>query len=108
MPVTLVPCKLDNPLPFPVIKPLFNMIVPLPNTALAVALPTVNPVNVPTLVILGCAAVVTVAAEPVASPVNAPTNVVLVTLVNPATVVTVEPKVNAVLPNVTSAFASLA
>ena len=41
---------------------------------------TVNPVNVPTLVIFGCAAVVTVAAEPVALPVNAPVNVVALTL----------------------------
>ena len=44
----------------------------------------------------------------VAAPVNAPTNVVDVTLVRPATVVTVEPRVNAVLPNVTLAFANLA
>ena len=36
-----------------------------------------------------------------AAPVNAPTNVVLVTLVKPATVVTVAPKVSAVLPSVT-------
>ena len=56
---------------------------------------------------LPCAAVITVPAV-VALPVNAPTNVVLVTLVNPATVVIVEPKVNAVLPNVTLALASLA
>ena len=73
---------------------------------------TVNVVNVPTLVIFGCAAVVTVPAvvalpAVVAAPVNEPTNVVLVTLVSPATVVTVEPKVNAVLPNVTLALASL-
>ena len=68
---------------------------------------TVKLDNVPTDVMFGCAAVVTVPAV-VAAPVNAPTNVVLVTLVNPATVVTVLPKVNAVLPNVTLALASLA
>jgi hypothetical protein len=56
---------------------------------------------------LGCAAVVTVPAV-VAAPVNAPTNVVLVTLDSPATVVTVAPKVSAVLPNVTAALANLA
>ena len=44
----------------------------------------------------------------VAAPVNAPTNVVEVTLVNPATVVTVEPNVSAVLPSVTYALANLA
>ena len=76
--------------------------------ACAVILPdTVKLPNVPTLVMLGCAAVVTVPAV-VAAPVNAPTNVVDVTLDRPATVVTVEPRVNAVLPNVTLAFASLA
>ena len=68
---------------------------------------TAKLVNVPTDVMLACAAVVTVAAV-VAAPVNAPTNVVLVTLVKPATVVTVEPNVNAVLPNVTAEFANLA
>ena len=68
---------------------------------------TANEVNVPTDVMFGCAAVVTVPAV-VAAPVNAPTNVVDVTLVRPATVVTVAPSVNAVLPNVTLAFASLA
>jgi hypothetical protein len=66
-----------------------------------------NDVNVPTEVMLGCAAVVTVPAV-VAAPLNEPTNVVDVTLDNPATVVTVEPSVNAVLPNVTLAFANLA
>jgi hypothetical protein len=64
-------------------------------------------VNVPTEVILGCAAVVTVPAV-VAAPVRAPTNVVLVTLVNPATVVTVAPRVSAVEPNVTAALAKRA
>jgi hypothetical protein len=44
----------------------------------------------------------------VAAPVNAPTNVVDVTLVNPATVVTVDPSVSAVLPNVTVALAKRA
>ena len=38
------------------------VIVPLPNVLLAVALPTVSVVNVPVLVILGCALVVTVPA----------------------------------------------
>ena len=74
----------------------------------AVTLPvTANDVNVPTDVMLGCAAVVTVPAV-VAAPLNEPTNVVDVTLDKPATVVTVEPRVNAVLPNVTLAFANLA
>ena len=41
---------------------------------------TVKLVNVPVEVIFGCAAVVTVAAEPVALPVNAPVNVVADTL----------------------------
>ena len=43
-----------------------------------------------------------------AAPVNAPTNVVDVTLVKPATVVTVAPSVSAVLPKVTAALANLA
>ena len=41
---------------------------------------TIKLVNVPTLVMLGCALVVTVAAEPVALPDNAPVNVVALTL----------------------------
>lgn len=76
----------------------------LPEVVLAV---TVRLPSVPTLVMLGCALVVTVPAV-VAAPVNAPTNVVDVTLDSPATVVTVAPKVNAVLPSVTAALASLA
>ena len=90
------------------------MLPPDPAPALilpALILPvTVKLPNVPTLVIFGCAAVVTVPAVVAldAAPVNAPTNVVLVTLVNPATVVTVLPNVNAVLPNVTDALANLA
>ena len=51
VPVTFAACSEDKPLPLPVISPLFKVIVPLPNTALAVALPTVSPVNVPTDVI---------------------------------------------------------
>ena len=68
---------------------------------------TVNELNVPTEVILGCAFVVTVPAV-VAAPVKAPTNVVDVTLVSPATVVTVAPRVSAVDPSVTAALANLA
>ena len=44
----------------------------------------------------------------VAAPVSAPTNVVLVTLLSPATVVTVSPSVSAVDPSVTAALASRA
>jgi hypothetical protein len=76
----------------------------LPEVTLPV---TASDVNVPVDVILGCAAVVTVPAV-VAAPVNAPTNVVLVTLLSPATVVTVAPSVSAVLPSVTEALANLA
>jgi hypothetical protein len=81
-------------------------IVPLVMLAVAIF----APVRLPTLVILGCAAVVTVAAVValVAAPVNEPTNVVLVTLVRPATVVTVAPSVSAVDPNVTAALANRA
>jgi KUP system potassium uptake protein len=68
---------------------------------------TASEVKVPTEVILLCAAVVTVPAV-VAAPVNAPTNVVEVTLVSPATVVTVAPRVSAVLPSVTAALAKRA
>ena len=49
-PDTLPPAIELNPLPLPVITPVV-VIVPFPNTVLAVALPTVNPVNIPTLVI---------------------------------------------------------
>jgi hypothetical protein len=74
----------------------------------AVVLPvTARLLRVPTEVMLGCAAVVTVAAV-VAAPVSAPTNVVDVTLLNPATVVTVAPNVSAVDPSVTAALASRA
>ena len=45
------------------------VIVPSPNVVLAVALPTIKLVNVPTLVIFGCALVVTVAAVTAATPV---------------------------------------
>ena len=71
---------------------------------------TASDVNVPVEVMLGCAAVVTVPAvvADVAAPVSAPTNVVLVTLVSPATVVTVLPNVSAVLPSVVAALASRA
>jgi hypothetical protein len=68
---------------------------------------TVKLLSVPTEVMLGCAFVVTVPAV-VAAPVNAPTNVVDVTLVKPATVVTVVPSVSAVLPKVTAALAKRA
>ncbi len=66
--------------------------------------------TLPTLVILGWAAVVTVPAVValVAAPVNAPTKVVDVTLDKPATVVVVPPNVKVVLPNVIVLFASLA
>jgi hypothetical protein len=67
----------------------------------------VTEVNVPTLVILGCAAVVTVPAV-VAAPVNAPTKVVDVTLDSPATVVVVVPSAKVVLPKITFEFANLA
>ena len=81
---------------------------PLPIKLPPVMLPdTLKALNVPTEVMLGCAAVVTVPAV-VAAPVKAPTNVVLVTLLNPATVVTVAPSVRAVLPNVTAELASRA
>jgi hypothetical protein len=71
---------------------------------------TASDVNVPVEVMLGCAAVVTVPAvvADVAAPVSAPTNVVLVTLVSPATVVTVLPNVSAVLPSVVAELASRA
>ena len=77
----------------------------------ALALPvTAREVNVPTDVMFGCAAVVTVPAVValVAAPVNAPTNVVEVTLVKPATVVVVLPNASVVLPNITFEFANLA
>ena len=53
VPVTFAACSDYSPLPLPVMRPELRVIVPLPNTALAVALPTVNPVSVPTEVILG-------------------------------------------------------
>ena len=79
-------------------------VVRLPPDTLPV---TVKDDSVPTDVILGCAAVVTVPAV-VAAPVRAPTNVVDVTLVSPATVVTVAPSVSVVDPSVTAALANLA
>ena len=82
----------------------FSVPMKLPDEVLPV---TARALSVPTDVILGCAFVVTVPAV-VAAPVKAPTNVVLVTLVSPATVVTVAPSVSAVLPRVTAALASLA
>ena len=107
VPVTLAPASCDRPAPLPVINPLFSVIVPLPNTAFAVALPIVSPVSVPTDVILPCALVVTEPAV-VAAPVNAPTNVVDVTLDKPVTVVVVVPSARVVLPKITFEFASLA
>ena len=102
VPVTLAPAIADSPLPLPVNTPVFAVMFA------AVMLPfTPRPVNVPTDVILPWAAVVTDPAV-VAAPVSAPTNVVDVTLVKPATVVTVLPNVSAVLPKVTLAFANLA
>jgi hypothetical protein len=100
--VILLPFSADIPLPLPVNTPVLAVIfapviVPL----------TPKPVNVPTDVMFGCAAVVTVPAV-VAAPVSAPTNVVDVTLVSPATDVTVAPSVNVVLPNTTFEFANLA
>ena len=80
----------------------------VPDTLPVVTLPvTTKLVSVPTEVMLGCAAVVTVAAV-VAAPVSAPTNVVDVTLLRPATVVTVAPNVSVVLPNVIAELANLA
>ena len=96
------PAEFDVSFILPDITKLLSPVLILPVTD--------NAVKVPTDVIFPCAAVVTVPAVValVAAPVKAPTNEVLVTLVSPATVVTVEPKVNAVLPNVTLALASLA
>ena len=77
-PVTLAPAIALKPLPLPVNTPVFAVILA------AVILPfTLRPVSVPTEVMLGCAAVVTVpavVAEPalVAAPLNAPTKVVAV------------------------------
>ena len=68
---------------------------------------TVRELNVPTDVMFGCAAVVTVPAV-VASPVKAPTNDVLVTLDKPVTVVVVVPSVSVVFPKITLEFANLA
>ena len=75
VPVTLAPAIALKLLPLPVNTPVFAV------NAGAVIVPLeFKLVNVPVLVILGCAAVVTVAAEPVALPVNAPVNVVAETL----------------------------
>ena len=88
------------------------MMAPLNNKLPPVMLPvpTLSDVNVPTLVILGCAFVVTVPAvvADVAAPVNAPTNVVDVTLVKPVTVVTVAPRASVVSPNTTFELAKRA
>lgn len=81
------------------------------DTDVAVAVPdTVTDVNVPTEVIVGWAAVVTVPAVVAvdALPVNAPTNVVEVTDVRPANVVEVEPNAILVDPTVTELFNNFA
>jgi hypothetical protein len=75
VPVTLAPAIALRPLPLPVNTPVLAV------NAEAVTVPlTPNDVNVPTDVMLGCAAVVTVPAVValVAAPLNAPTNVVAV------------------------------
>jgi hypothetical protein len=102
VPVTLAPVieLRDEPLPLTLVNTPFVAPI-LPTLALPV---TANEVNVPTLVILGCAAVVTVPAV-VAAPVSAPTNVVDVTLVSPVTVVVVVPSAKVVFPKITFEFA---
>ena len=115
MPVSCDPLpikKLPATLPVALIVPAVTMLPPV-MVPVALAVPTVAklplvmvPVtlrldSVPTLVMLGCAAVVTVPAV-VAAPDRSPTNVVLVILLSPVTVVTVAPKVSAVLPSVTA------
>ena len=74
-PVTLAPAIALNPLPLPVNTPVLAVML----AAVIVPL-TPNDVSVPTLVILGCADVVTVPAVValVAAPDRAPTNVVAV------------------------------
>ena len=75
VPVTLAPTIELNPLPLPVNTPVFAV------NATAVTVPLTPKLgNVPTLVIFGCAFVVTVPAVValVAAPLNAPTNVVAV------------------------------
>ena len=64
-----------KPLPLPVKTPVFAV-----NATAVTVLFTLNPVNVPTLVMLGCALVVTVPAVValVAAPLNDPTKVVAV------------------------------
>ena len=98
--ISKLPAILLTPVPVTLRTP---VVVKLPALTFPV---TDNEDNVPTLVIFGCALVVTVAAV-VAAPLNAPTNVVLVTLDKPAIVVTVSPKVSVVLPKVTDEFANL-
>ena len=98
----------NTPAPFvcntcPAVPP---VIVILSTAPKLVAPETVNPVNVPTLVIAGWAAAVTVAALPLALPVNAPINVVDVTLVSPASVAPVAPKEMLVEPMVIELFVS--
>ena len=75
VPVTLAPASCDRPLPLPVNTPVFDVMF----AAVTVPL-TPKLVNVPTDVMLGCAAVVTVPAVValVAAPLNAPTKVVAV------------------------------
>ena len=90
---TLLPAALTMP-----------AVLMLPPVILPVALTLVK---VPTDVILGCAAVVTVPAV-VAAPVNAPVNAVADTLLNPVMVVTVAPSVSGVDPSVTDALAKRA
>ena len=73
--MTLAPAIALRPLPLPVKTPVLAV------NATAVTVPlTPSEVNVPTLVMFGCAAVVTVPAVValVAAPLNAPTNVVAV------------------------------
>ena len=72
VPVTLAPLMFVNPAPLPVNIPVLAV------NATAVTVPlTPKLVSVPTLVMFGCAAVVTVPAV-VAAPLSAPTNVVAV------------------------------
>jgi len=75
VPVTLAPTNELNPVALPVNTPVFAV------NAGAVIVPLeFKLVNIPVLVMFGCALVVTVAADPDALPVNAPVNVVADTL----------------------------
>jgi hypothetical protein len=100
-----LPCTVPAAV-IPVVTPLIKYALVV-TFALVILPVTASELSVPTDVIFGCAFVVTVPAVD-AAPVNAPTNVVDVTLDNPATVVTVLPNVNVVLPNVTDELANLA